>query len=574
MLIDGRTVRKDARIECDICIIGAGPAGLAAAQEFLGQDLQVCLVESGDFEPDPETQALADCEVTENDDLYPNPIYAHDRRIGGTSAQWDVMLDSGPHLHLTPLDPADLHTRNWVAHSGWPIDYPTLRTFYARAQSVCAAGGFDFDPANWSDESAAPFTFDSGRVVSKMLATGPQAHFLKTLPRRVASSGNIRLLTWSNAVELVTNADANNVRSVRIACLGGNHYRISARFVILAQGAFEVPRLLLASHATAPAGLGNDRDLVGRFLMDRQIIKAGRLVPATHSGFDRFAFYDLRQIRGRHVMGKLALSQQTLAREGILQSLISFSPEERSLWRRLAQRPFGRGTTFRSPAYRSARALLSAARDRRRPTRLLRHLARIAGGLDDLMYIKLRGAGYRREFNLDNGGWTRVPGNDRRFLALDVHQMCEQSPDPENRITLSRSNDGTGMPLPKVHFRWNELDIQSALRTQEIMREEFRRSGVGELRVERRDNYPLLAQMSAHHPSGTTRMSLNPSSGVVDADCKVHGVGNLFVASSAVFPTSGHAPPTLTVIALTLRVCDRIKDLLEPATVELGEMTG
>ena len=130
------------------------------------------------------------------------------------------------------------------------------------------------------------------------------------------------------------------------------------------------------------------------------------------------------------------------------------------------------------------------------------------------------------------------------------------------------------MPLPKVHFRWNELDIQSALRTQEIMREEFRRSGVGELRVERRDNYPLLAQMSAHHPSGTTRMSLNPSSGVVDADCKVHGVGNLFVASSAVFPTSGHAPPTLTVIALTLRVCDRIKDLLEPATVELGEMTG
>lgn len=152
--------------------------------------------------------------------------------------------------------------------------------------------------------------------------------------------------------------------------------------------------------------------------------------------------------------------------------------------------------------------------------------------------------------------------------------MCEQSPDRENRITLSHTHDATGMPLLKVHFRWNELDIQSALRTQEIMRDEFRRSEVGELQIERRDNYPLLAQMSAHHPAGTTRMSLGPSSGVVNGACKVHGVGNLFVASSAVFPTSGHAPPTLTIIALTLRVCDRIKDLLEPATVDLGEMSG
>ncbi|MEO6269236.1 MAG: GMC family oxidoreductase [Lautropia sp.] len=574
MLIDGRTVARDSCIECDLCIIGAGPAGLAAAQEFFGQDLRVCLVESGDFEPDPATQALADCEVTENDDLYPNPIYAHDRRIGGTASQWDVMLDSGPHLHLTPLDPADLRARSWVAHSGWPVEYSTLRTYYARAQSLCGAGGFDYDPASWSDESTGPFSFDSGRVVSKMLATGPQAQFLKALPRRVAASRNIRLLTWSNAVELVTNADANNVRLVRIACLGGNRYRIAARFLILAQGAFEVPRLLLASRAAAPAGLGNGRDLVGRFLMDRQIVKAGRLVPATRGGFNRFAFYDLRQVHGRHVMGKLALSQQTLAREGILQSLISFSPQDRSLWHRLAERPFGRGTTFRAPAYRSARALLAAARDRHRPTRLLRHLARVVGGLDDLMYIKLRGAGYRREFNLDNGGWTRLPESDRRFHALDVHQMCEQSPDRENRLTLSRSHDATGMPLLKVHLRWHELDIQSALRTQEIMREEFRRSGVGELRIERRGNYPLLAQMSAHHPSGTTRMSLDPSSGVMDGDCKVHGVGNLFVASSAVFPTSGNAPPTLTIIALTLRVCDRIKDLLEPATVELGEMTG
>ena len=112
--------------------------------------------------------------------------------------------------------------------------------------------------------------------------------------------------------------------------------------------------------------------------------------------------------------------------------------------------------------------------------------------------------------------------------------------------------------------KWNDLDIFSIVRTQDILKEEFARAGIGDLRIERREGYPILAQMSAHHPSGTTRMSHSPMTGVVDADCKVHGVSNLFVASSSVFPTSGFAPPTLTILALAIRVADRIKELLRP----------
>ena len=136
MIVDGRTVARGSDLECDVCIVGAGPAGLVAASEFLGHGFSVCLLESGGAERDDATQALAGAEVEENDDLYPDPLYAHDRRIGGTSAQWDVMIASHVHAHLMPLDPNDFRKRDWFPGSGWPIDHHTLAPYIARAQDA------------------------------------------------------------------------------------------------------------------------------------------------------------------------------------------------------------------------------------------------------------------------------------------------------------------------------------------------------------------------------------------------------------------------------------------------------
>jgi len=162
-------------------------------------------------------------------------------------------------------------------------------------------------------------------------------------------------------------------------------------------------------------------------------------------------------------------------------------------------------------------------------------------------------------YNFDSLGWFDVPDRDRRFAALDVHQMCEQSADPDNRVTLGDRLDATGMPVARIAFRWNPRDIDSIARTQCILKEALESAGLGELVLARRNGSPVLAQMSAHHPSGTTRMSDDPSAGVVDRHCRVHGVDNLYVASSSVFPSSGSAPPTLTILALAIRVTDRIK---------------
>ena len=566
MIIDGRTIENGTRLRCDVCVVGAGPAGLAAATELMDRGLRIVVVESGGFTDDAATDALSACAVEENADLYPDPRHARSRRVGGTAAQWDVDVAGRMHIHVMPFDAGDFRRRTWLAHSGWPIDLETLEPYYIRAHALCNGGPCDYLPQSWATDAFQPLAFPGDRLVTRMLALSPQSLFQRVLPRRLKSSDQVKLLTWSNAVELETDRDASRVTGVRVACLDGRGFRIAARIVVLAQGAFEVPRLLLASRRYAPDGLGNRHDLVGRFLMDRQIIKAGVLVPPD-GRLGRFGFYDLQQVRGEHRLGKLTLSARMLESEQLLGSLVSFSPRERSLRRKLLVQPFGRATTSRSPAYEAARAFRAALRERRLPANPAAQLGRLLRGLDDLFYIRvLRRSRFQTQFNLDNGGWSLLPELDSRFDGLDVHQMCEQSPDYDNRITLGPDRDATGMPVAQVHFRWNVLDIQSILRTQEIMQAAFAEAGLGQLHLARRGELPVLAQMSSHHPAGTTRMSSDPRRGVVDAECRVHGVSNLFVASSAVFPTSGLAPPTLTVLALAIRVGDVIRSRLDATT--------
>jgi len=367
MLVDGRTVERDAEVDCDVCIVGAGPAGLAAAAEFLGGDIKVCVLESGGFEDDAATRLLSHCHVEENDDLYPDPYYSRDRRVGGTSSQWDVMIKGRPHVNLMPLDPIDFRKRHWLPHSGWPFDERELGPYISRAQLAANAGSFDYRPEFWSDDADKPF--ESLQLASRMLSFGDQDHFQKTLPQRLAASRNLTLMTWSTAIELEVSPDGHAVTAIRVACLSGNRFRVKPRMIVLAQGAFEVPRLLLASRSVEKAGLGNRYDLVGRFLMDRQIVRTGTLIPASPGGLRRFGFYDMRLAQGRHVLGELTLSDVVLQMDRLIGNLISFSPKKRFSLYQLAHRPFGRGTTYRSPAHRSIRTLVAAWRQRRFPPR-------------------------------------------------------------------------------------------------------------------------------------------------------------------------------------------------------------
>jgi choline dehydrogenase-like flavoprotein len=147
---------------------------------------------------------------------------------------------------------------------------------------------------------------------------------------------------------------------------------------------------------------------------------------------------------------------------------------------------------------------------------------------------------------------------------MRIGVTSEQEPNQESRILLSATTDALGMRRANVRWKLSALTQHTIQQFARMLRDEFRQAGLGEIALE-----PwVLADSSEwtkhitdqYHHMGTTRMHDSPKEGVVDGNCQVHGVSNLFIGSSAVFPTSGHSNPTLTIIALCIRLADRLKN--------------
>ena len=159
--------------------------------------------------------------------------------------------------------------------------------------------------------------------------------------------------------------------------------------------------------------------------------------------------------------------------------------------------------------------------------------------------------------------WIRMKGPLRRLLGkprsrvFKVAINLEQAPDCDNAVRLSSRTDQFGNPLPHVTWRWNLLDESSRVQARRLIRERLEREGFG--RVDEQEQ--LAPEPNAHHHSGTTRMAATPDEGVCDRDCRVFGVENLYLAGASVFPTSGFANPTLTILALALRLGKHLIDV-------------
>lgn len=161
-------------------------------------------------------------------------------------------------------------------------------------------------------------------------------------------------------------------------------------------------------------------------------------------------------------------------------------------------------------------------------------------------------------------GWSRLTGLEHRFGEFGVRSLVEQSPDRSNRMMLDERTDDYGQRKIKVLWRWNELDLRSIRQAQQIFCEELAAAGIGTfIPVEETVDSQPRRFNSSHHFLGTTRMHDNPRNGVVDADCRVHDVPNLFIAGSSIFPTGGFANPTLTIVALALRLAIHLQSELQ-----------
>ena len=521
------SIDQDERLEGDICIIGSGPAGATIARELAGSRLRVIVVESGGTATDPGTSALNDVDNV-GAPRFPDQTLMRSRILGGTSHLWTG--------RCTSFDPHEYDRRPWVPHSGWPITSNDITSYLDRAATHLGLGhgsGFSGDgfwaltgrprpPVRLDETDVRAFFWQFSRTRNPV----EPVHFGPSL---LAGPGdNIHVVTNATAVHLDTNEAGSAIRSVEVATPDDRRRTIHARRIVLCGGGIENARLLLASNRQVPHGLGNERDLVGRFLMDHPRGGIARFDPQDAARLTPlFDFHYVGTANGTHQFCQgLQLSPGAQAREGLLGCAVWLSelvaPDD--------------------PWSAAKRLALGRSQLRRDVPALLGNLGWIARGL------------HRR--------FTTGGGMPRKLDGLELQCIVEQPPDPDSRITLSDRVDRHGVPLPKVHWRINEQEQHTARRTTELVIQALSHlrlpTPTPDAWVRDGADFPATFSDVAHH-IGTTRMAAHPRQGVVDADCQAHGVDGLYIAGSSVFPTSGHANPTQTIVALAIRLADTLK---------------
>lgn len=496
MLIDARQLPPNEQLEGDVCILGAGAAGITLARELCGSGLSVVLVESGGLDPDPETQALA------RGDVIGDPYWALDssrlRLFGGTTNHWTGWC--------RPFEPFDLAPRPWVRDSGWPLGREELEPYYAQAQALCDLGELDYRPEIWARRLGAELLpLDSTLAETVLWQFSKPTRFGQKYRDELSNAADVRVYLNANIVELVTARGGHRVEAARLRRLDGTSLSVRARAFVLATGGIENARLLLASTDACPGGLGNEQDLVGRFFGEHPHTRVGKLL-ATGKDAD-FRLYDR----------------------------VTNVPEGRPAAVRA-------GLTVPSQAQRDHELLGFSATleptDAPVPGRSLNQ------GVEELM------------FGLYGARGTRV---------YTVYARTEQAPNPDSRIVLSSKRDSLGVRRAALDWRIDDQTRRSIEKSVELIAAALARAGLGRLYSyahadgpSRPGQFPRVD--GGFHHIGTTRMHPDPRRGVVDTTCRLHGVGNLYVAGSSVFSTGGFANPTLTLVALAIRLADHLKD--------------
>ena len=549
MIIDARSLPENTEISTDVCIVGAGTAGLTLAREFAGQKFRVCLLESGGLKPDPETQALYKGENIGHP--YFSLDSARARYFGGSTNRWHIPIgEDCIGVRMRPLDEIDFEERDWVPNSGWPFKKSHLDPYYERAQAVCRIEPSSYDVSDWENPEKTPrLTLDRKRIHTVIFKFGSRLPFLVDYSKEITQAGNIATYLYANVTEVATDEGGRKATRLKAACLNGKKFSIRAKIFILAAGAIEIPRLLLLSNKTHHAGLGNQHDLVGRFFMEHPHFWSGVYIPSVSEALKITALYNrIHTVNGVPIIGKLSLSEETIRREGLLNYVAELVPRT-VLKTSLNQFFYPR---IDSESVHSYQTIRSAIRNKKMPEDFKRHAGNIFTGLNDFVVSAYRNIKRRTLRILDK----------KRILVFRLANMSEQMPNPDSRVTLDTECDALNQRRVRFDWRLSETDIQSAVKSQQILDRELRRAGLGRLYVELNDKTPPRQITGGWHHMGTTRMHVDPQKGVVNENCRVHGIPNLFIAGPSVFPTSGYANPSLTIVALSLRLADHVKKLM------------
>ena len=546
MIYDATEFPDASDMRAQFCIVGAGPAGIALALKLAELRCDVILLESGGLLPEPRTQALYEGSVADEHLHSPTDRYRV-RQLGGSSTVWGG--------RCMPFDPIDFEARDYVPHSGWPFGLEELAPYYPAATELCEAGPYEFDANTAFPHDARPMIAGfSGNAytTSSLERFSCPTDFGRRYRARLQAESRIRVVLHANATSLDLAEDGRSVRTVTARTLGGKTLRVHAAHCVLATGGLEVARILLANRSVQPAGIGNDHDLVGRYYMCHLAGTIGSLalsggVGAVWHGYDRAA-------NGVYCRRRLALTPRAQRRERVGNFIARLhhpritNPEHHNavlslLYLAKPLIPY----EYRKRLHGDDAEGLSL---------WLRHCANVARGPFDAVGFAWH---MLRDRRLAKRKFPSIIIKPKASLfSIDFH--AEQFPNPQSRVMLGAGQDALGMPRIHVDWRYLPQDVATVVRALELLRDDVRASGVGELTFDREAVEAEMTRYGAYggHHIGTARLGADPRQSVVDPNCRVHSVDNLHVASAATFPTSSQANPTLTVVAMALRLAHHL----------------
>lgn len=546
MIADLGEAKESPLDDYDLVVVGTGPAGVTLARELLSAGLKVCVLESGRLRHSRHADELR---RTSSDGIHLK-LPSRERILGGASTTWAGLS--------SPLDEIDLAPRPFLAQSGWLIQREELMSLYAEAASryrfptlsLFERGGFDTHRSagelqpSWEglDEKtflAAAEPQDFGKEWGDIFqGDGPDLFFDATVTRLHSEGGR--------------------VVAARVKTSKGQEHLVRARAFVIATGGVENARLLLASE------LGNEHDQVGRHLMNHPKNYDG-MIELKEPVSDAPYFFGCIAGESAGYAG-LRLPEAAQRERELLNSYVRFEP--------IFPWSENDGVECFVLLVKRFAGLLAFWRSRQRAELIsLRDYSETGDDSelsserrDTLGYI---GLGLRCLFHLPSilsYLYFRLTKAKPKIRFIRLRNFMEMEPRPENRVTLSEERDSNGEAVPHVSHQTTALDRRSLTALHEVLEAEIERLGLGKLHTDLAAANPWPIDQDASHHMGTTRMGIDPETSVVDADLCVHTQENLYCAGSSVFPSSGCANPTFTIVALSIRLARHLRSVLKAST--------